>query len=234
MSRPKLALVTGGSRGIGIATVKLLCEHSIRTLFTCRNPHDGQSALMELARYAKFLDYHPLEVSDNDSVAAILNYVEKKYGYLDILINNAGANYDSWQRVTNVAIPEVEYTLSVNLMGPWRMCNAFLPLLMREGGGRIVNVSSGAGTIASQDGSTPAYSLSKCGVNMLTKSLAADLSGKSVAVNAADPGWVRTSMGGEEAPLSPRDGADTIVWLATEVGKAVTGGLYRKRKLVDW
>ncbi len=234
MSRKKLALVTGGNRGIGFATVRLLCQKSIQTIFTCRNPHDGQMAMMELASYARYLDFHPLEVTDNNSIDELLKYVQQKYGYLDILINNAGVNYDSWQRVTDIAVPEVEYTFDVNLMGPWRMCNAFLPLLAKGNDARIINVSSGAGSIANQDGSTPAYSLSKCSLNMLTKALAADLLAKSVTVNAVDPGWVQTSMGGGNAPKSPEEGADTIVWLATEAESSVTGGFYRNRKKVHW
>jgi NAD(P)-dependent dehydrogenase (short-subunit alcohol dehydrogenase family) len=234
VTRQKIAIVTGGSRGIGFATVKLLCQSGIKTILTCRNPHDGQMAMMELSGYARLLDFHPLEVSDNDSVTALSEYVQKKYGYLDILVNNAGVNYDTWQTARNVAISEVEYTIDVNLIGPWRMCNVFIPLLLKEGGGRIINVSSGAGKIENQDGSTPAYSLSKNGLNMLTKSLAADLENTGISVNAVDPGWVRTSMGGENAPSSPEEGADTIVWLAAEAPKDLTGGFFHNRKPVSW
>lgn len=234
MTQQRLALVTGGNRGIGMAIVKLLCSKGIKTIFTCRNPHDGHMAMMEMVEYARLLDFHPLEVTDNDSVAELADYVHNKYGYLDILINNAGVNYDSWQRAGHVSITEVEYTLDVNLIGPWRMCNVFIPLMIEQGRGRILNVSSGAGTIAQQDGSTPAYSISKNGVNMLTKSLAADLKNSGVTVNAVDPGWVRTAMGGENAPKSVEEGADTIVWLATEAEDSQTGGLFRDRMRIDW
>lgn len=234
MTRHKLALITGGSRGIGCAAVQLLCRRSIRTLFTCRNPHDGQAVMAELSAWSRFLDFHPLELTDNGSVTELAGYVTRKYGYLDILINNAGVNYDTWQRAGSVAIAEVEYTLDVNLMGIWRMCNAFIPLMRGQGSGKIINVSSGAGAIDSQDGSTPAYSLSKNGVNMLTKSLARDLQDTGITVNAVDPGWVRTSMGGESAPKSPEEGADTIVWLAAEAEPSMTGGFYRERRLIPW
>lgn len=234
MTYDTLALVTGGNRGIGRAVVAGLCRRGIRTVFTCRNPHDGQIALMDMAEYVRLLDFHPLEVSDNDSVAALTSYITRKYGYLDILINNAGVNYDTWQRAAKVAISEVEYTIDVNLIGPWRMCNGCIPLIRKRGGGRIVNVSSGAGTIANQDGSTPAYSLSKNGLNMLTKSLAADLQGSGIVVAAADPGWVRTDMGGNQATKSPEEGADTIIWLATDAPANVSGGLFHNRERVDW
>lgn len=234
MTQSKLALVTGGSRGIGQATVKLLCERGVQVLFTCRNPHDGQIAMMEISSYARLLDFHPLEVSDNESVQELADYVQQKHGRLDILINNAGVNYDTWQRASKVSITEVEYTIDVNLLGSWRMCNVFIPLMLEQGQGRIINISSGAGAISSQDGSTPAYSLSKNALNMLTKNLAADLKGTGISVNAVDPGWVRTEMGGENATLSPEQGATTIVWLATEVDGSITGGFYRNKEKIPW
>jgi len=234
MKFDKFALVTGGNRGIGNAIVRGLCERGVRTLFTCRNPHDGQLAMMEMAPYARLLDFHPLELSDNQSVEALLNYVRQKYGYLDILVNNAAVNYDSWQRVAKVAMAEVEYTMDVNLLGPWRMCNSFIALLKSRENARIVNVSSGAGAIENLTGATPAYSLSKNGLNMLTISLAADLKDAGIAVNAADPGWVRTAMGGENAPKSAEEGADTIVWLALDASQKLTGGFFRNRTSVSW
>jgi len=234
MRQPRLALVTGGCRGIGLATARLLCSRSIPTIFTCRNPHDGQLALSAFGPLVRLADFHPLELTDNASVTELAEYVRCKYGYLDILVNNAGVNYDIWQRASKVAISEVEYTLDVNLLGPWRMCNALIPLMLGQGGGRIINVSSGAGCIAQQDGSAPAYSLSKNGLNMLTKSLALDLQGTGIVVNAADPGWVRTDMGGTDAPKSPEEGADTIVWLATEADSSFSGRLFRNRTIIDW
>ena len=234
MANQLLALVTGGNRGIGFQIVSQLCKEGYQTLFTSRNPHDGQAARLELAPFAKLLDYHPLDVSDNSSITALAEYVRKKYQRLDILINNAGGNYDTWQRVSNVDIGLVEYTISVNFLGPWRMCNAFIPLMKAVGGGRIINVSSGVGTVARQDGSTPAYSLSKNGLNMLTKSLAADLEGTGITVNAVCPGWTRTDLGGPEAPRSAVKGAETIVWLATRIANDLTGGFYRDKQMIFW
>ncbi|WP_136799639.1 MULTISPECIES: SDR family NAD(P)-dependent oxidoreductase [Desulfosediminicola] len=234
MDNQKLALVTGGNRGIGNAVVRGLCERGVRTLFTCRNPHDGQLAMMEMATHARLLDFHPLELSENQSVETLVHYVTTKYGYLDILINNAAVNYDNWQRVSKVAMAEVEYTMDVNLLGPWRMCNNFIPLLKARENSRIINVSSGAGSIENLTGETPAYSLSKNGLNMLTISLAADLADDGIAVNAADPGWVRTELGGENAPNSAEEGADTIIWLALDAPQKLTGGFFRNRTSVSW
>ncbi len=233
MKNPLLALVTGGNRGIGHQIVSQLCQNGVLTIFTSRNPHDGLAAMDSLNPHRALLDYHPLDVSENASVQAIYNHVLEKHGRLDILINNAGANYDTWHRVSHVSITEIEYTLSVNLLGPWRMCNAFIPLL-KKSRGKIINISSGAGTISSQDGSTPGYSLSKNGLNMLTKSLAADLQSSGVTVNAVCPGWVRTDMGGKNAPRSPQQGAETVVWLATLPDSNLTGGFFRDKKHIAW
>jgi len=106
--------------------------------------------------------------------------------------------------------------------------------MLEQGSGRIINVSSGVGVIANLDGSTPAYAISKNGLNMLTKSLAMDLHDTGISVNAADPGWVRTDMGGPEAPKSPEEGADTIIWLALEADQGISGGFFRNRTAIAW
>ena len=101
MSHAKIALVTGGNRGIGFQIVSQLCHAGVTTMFTSQNPHDGQAALSKLAPFSHLLDYHPLDVSDNNSVKLIAEYILKKYKQLDILINNAGVNYDTWHRASS-------------------------------------------------------------------------------------------------------------------------------------
>lgn len=230
----KTALVTGGSRGIGLQVVKELCCQNINTIFTSRNPHDGMTVFGTLKEHKQYITYHPLEVSDNASVEDLFKFVSAKFPRLDILINNAGTNYDSWQRASSVAMAEVEYTISVNLLGPWRMCNAFIPLLRKSKDGRIINVSSGSGSFDSINGSTPAYSLSKNALNMLTRSLAADLRETSITVNSVCPGWTRTDMGGPNAPRSVLKGAESIVWLATRAQNSTTGEFFRDKKTICW
>ena len=234
MGPEKIALVSGGCRGIGQAVVHQLCRQQVRAVFTCRNPHDGHTALAAMGSMAKYAAFHPLEVTDEGSVAALTTFIQRRYGRLDVLVNNAGTGYDAGQRAGRVAMSEVSHTIDVNLLGPWRLCNSLLPLVRASGAGRIINVSSGAGCLASHDGSVPAYAVAKAGLNMLTFCLARDLAEENIAVNAVDPGWVRTEMGGPNAPKSPAEGADTIVWLATEAAQSLSGGLYRNRSRIDW
>ena len=116
-------------------------------------------------------------------------------GVLDVLVNNAGGNYDTWEDALTVDFATVEETLRTNTLGPWRMTLAFLPLLRQSHHPRVVNVSSQAGSWSSQAGGTPAYSLSKLALNGVTRQLAARLKSDRILVNSVCPGWVATDMG---------------------------------------
>jgi NAD(P)-dependent dehydrogenase (short-subunit alcohol dehydrogenase family) len=106
--------------------------------------------------------------------------------------------------------------------------------MARRGYGRIVNVSSGAGQLVSMSTYAPAYSMSKAALNALTRILASTYRTNGVLVNAVDPGWVRTDMGGPSAPRSLQEGADTIVWLATLPNNGPTGGFFHDRRPIEW
>ena len=127
-------------------------------------------------------------------------------------------------------------TLETNLIGAWRLCQSFVPMMKKNKYGRIVNVSSGAGALATIQESlyAPAYSLSKASLNVLTIMFANELRGTNVLINAVDPGWVRTDMGGSNAPRSVEEGADTAVWLATLPDRGPTGGFFLDRKRIKW
>jgi NAD(P)-dependent dehydrogenase (short-subunit alcohol dehydrogenase family) len=122
----------------------------------------------------------------------------------------------------------------VNLFGAWRLTRAMLPLLRASGHGRIVNVSSGGGQLEDMQGGRAAYRVSKTGLNALTRILAAEEGGSGILVNSMCPGWVRTEMGGEAAPRSVEEGADTAVWLATLPDDGPSGGFFRDRKPIPW
>ncbi|MDC1105208.1 SDR family oxidoreductase [Prolixibacteraceae bacterium] len=229
----KIALVTGSNRGIGFATVKELLKKNYKVILTSRKEEDGRKAIAKLQKYGEVF-YHPLDVSNPQSVENIRTYVERTFGQLDILINNAGINYDTWQSASDADLTKVEETINTNLMGAWRMAKALFPLMKQQKYGRIVNVSSGAGSMHLMGGGTPAYSVSKAAMNALTIKLAADGQRYNILVNAVCPGWVRTDMGGMTATRSPQKGAETIIWAAEIEDRSLTGKFFRDKKEIAW
>ncbi|MEM0931663.1 MAG: SDR family oxidoreductase [Bacteroidota bacterium] len=228
----KVALVTGSNRGIGFAVVKSLLEEGFSVILTSRNSREGKKALSALPEENAY--YHPLDVTSDQSATTLYEHVSQKFGRLDVLINNAGINYDTWQNAMTADLSEVEQTLDTNLIGPWRMMKTFLPLMQRNNFGRIVNVSSSAGALAALTGATPGYSVSKAALNALTISMAKQVRGSNILVNAVCPGWVRTEMGGAGAPKSPEEGAETIVWAALLPNDGKTASFFRDKKQIPW
>ena len=222
----RIALVTGANRGIGLGVAKALIEKDYAVILTSRKEKEGRLALEKLpASPRKY--YHILDVTDPESIAAVRAYVEDEFGRLDVLVNNAGINYDSWQTAWEADMNVVRETLETNLIGAWQMCKAFIPLMKQNGYGRIVNVSSGSGSFNEMGGGTPAYSASKAAMNILTVKLAGELAGHGILVNSVCPGWVRTNMGGSSAPRSVEQGAAGIVWAATLPEKGPSGRFFR-------
>jgi len=150
------------------------------------------------------------------------------------LVNNAAIHYDTWQTATQADIEGiVRESFETNVFGAWRMIEAFVPLMQRHRWGRIVNVSSGAGSLTSMGAGTPAYSTSKAALNALTKVVAAELRTSGILVNAICPGWVTTDMGGTGGrPVE--EGAAGVVWAATLPDDGPTGGFFRDRRRIEW
>ena len=176
-----------------------------------------------------------LDVADASSIKNAENEVATKYGYLDVLVNNAGINYDTWETAEDADINgTVMQTITTNLLGPWRVCQAFLPLLRKSRAARIVNVSSESGSLAEMGAGPPAYQVTKAALNALTRTLAGELRRAHILVNALCPGWVATDMGGAGAPRSVNEGAAGIVWAATLPDNGPTGGFFRDGKPLAW
>ncbi|HEU0143732.1 MAG TPA: SDR family oxidoreductase [Nitrososphaera sp.] len=239
--KQQVALVTGSNRGIGFEIAKQLAMKKIQVVLTSRNSANGEASLKRLTRDdggIKKVVSMQLDVSNQVSVDRILDEVEKTFGRLDILVNNAAILIDRDDVAASRADLEmVKTTLETNLIGAWRMCKAFIPLMKKNNYGRIVNVSSGAGEfeyMATSGGYWPAYSVSKASLNAFTVMLASELKGTNILVNAVCPGWVRTDMGGSNAPRSVEEGAATPVWLATLPDGGPTGHNFYDKKQISW
>jgi NAD(P)-dependent dehydrogenase (short-subunit alcohol dehydrogenase family) len=173
-------------------------------------------------------------VTDHESVDRAVRIVSQIVDHLDVLVNNAGILDDNDDSVLDLPAERLRRMFETNAIGPLLVTQAFFPLLRKSTGARIINVSTGAGRLTGMGTSVPAYSISKTALNGVTGKFSAALKSSGIAVNSVDPGWVRTEMGGSEAPRSVEQGADTIVWLATEAPQSMTGLFIRDRKPIPW
>ncbi len=233
-SEQRLALVTGGNRGIGFEVCRQLADLGFTVVLTARDATKAKAAASKLGKVGK-VESRVLDVADAESIEEAAAEISGRYDRLDVLINNAGINYDTWETVANADINgTVTETIRTNLLGPWRMCQAFLPLLRKSRAARIVNVSSESGSLASMGAGPPAYQVTKAALNALTRTLAAELRRDHILVNAVCPGWVATDMGGAGAPRSVNQGAASVAWAATLPNNGPTGGFFRDGKPLPW
>jgi NAD(P)-dependent dehydrogenase (short-subunit alcohol dehydrogenase family) len=231
----KIALVTGGNRGLGYETSRQLAELGLKVLLGARDFSKGKSAANQLNE-KEGLDvmFYQLDVSDQNSISNVIKEVDKEFGRLDVLVNNAAILYDTWQNAVNADLEVVNDALRTNLFGPWKLSQVFIPMMKSNRYGRIVNVSSLAASLQYTNyGGTPAYNISKAALNMLTRKLAAELVNTGILVNSVDPGWVATDMGGQGGrPV--QEGAKGIVWAATLPDDGPSGGFFCDSKPVPW
>src|SRR5436190_20567271 len=228
-----IALVTGGNRGIGFEVCRQLAERGFTVLLTARDADKARAAAARI-KATGHVEPLALDVSDRRSIERAAAEASKRHDHLDVLVNNAGINYDTWETAESADIDgTVMETIRTNLLGPWRVCQAFLPLLRKSTAARIVNVSSESGSLAHMGAGPPAYQVTKAALNALTRTLAGELRHAHILVNAVCPGWVATDMGGAGGrPVS--EGAAGIVWAATLPDKGPTGGFFRDRNPLHW
>jgi NAD(P)-dependent dehydrogenase (short-subunit alcohol dehydrogenase family) len=228
----RVALISGGNRGIGREIARQLAGQSYRVVIGSRELAKGEEAAHELGQNVTAVQ---LDVTDEDSIVAAVASVERDLERLDVLVNNAGIVGGGWStNAVDADLDEVRRTLETNLFGAWRLTEEALPLMRKNGYGRIVNISSGMGQLSDMGGHSPAYRLSKTGLNVLTRMLTAELGEENILVNSVCPGWVRTDMGTQSARVSVQEGADTPVWLATLPDDGPRGGFFRNREPIPW
>ncbi len=227
----KIALVTGANRGIGREVARQLAEREFRVVLGVRKPEAGKKAVAEVPG-TEFIE---LNVADAASIVRAAGDLTARLDHLDVLVNNAGILEDGNATILDIAATIVRHTFETNTLGALQVTQALLPLLLKApDGARVINISSGAGALEDMDNWAPAYSIAKTALNAVTCQFAAALRGRPMAVNSVCPGWVRTDMGGAGASRSVHQGADTIVWLATEAPLSLTGKFLRDRKVIPW
>jgi NAD(P)-dependent dehydrogenase (short-subunit alcohol dehydrogenase family) len=228
-----VVVVTGGNRGIGLEICRQLAARGAQVVLTARKRAAGDAAVKKLAVQKLAVAFHPLDVTDGNSIVALRDFLQDTCGHLDVLINNAGIIAKAEASALTVELATIRDTLETNALGPLHLAQTLLPLLKRGTSPRIVNMSSGMGALADNDGGYAAYRISKTALNAVTAILAAELRG-TIAVNAVCPGWVKTDMGGPHAERDVADGADTAVWLALDAPAKLTGKFVRDRKVIPW
>jgi NAD(P)-dependent dehydrogenase (short-subunit alcohol dehydrogenase family) len=229
----KTVLVTGANKGIGREVARQLARKGFHVFVAARNPDAGREAADEIGKQSGKTTFIEVDVTDNASVKAAAREFPKIADHLDVLINNAGIMMDGDDAILEVSDNIFRRTIETNVLGALRMTRAFAPLLVKSKAPRVINVSSGGGQLTGgADGWSPAYCISKTALNGVTSQLAAAL--PKFAVNSVCPGWVRTDMGGRNATRSVEEGADTIVWLATDGPQELTGKFLRDRKEIPW
>lgn len=221
---PSVALVTGANRGLGLAVARGLVRNGFRVYGGVRDPSrlPGSEGILALR----------MDLGDEASIRAAAAELQEREGRLHILVNNAGVLLPQDKDLFALEEATLLRTLDTNLLGVWRVTRTFAPLLVR--GGRIVNVSSGGGQLSSMATWAPAYCISKTALNALTVQTSLALTARGIAVNAVCPGWVRTDMGGADAPRSVEEGAASILWQVLEAPQEITGGFFRDGRPIPW
>lgn len=230
----RIALVTGGNRGLGLETCRQLLAKGLRVAMTGRDLAAVERAVNGLHAPHDHALAFQMDVTDVSSIQAAHRAIQRQLGPIDVVVNNAAILLFESAEVLETPLEGFRETFATNCFGAIEVCREFVPSMVDRHYGRVVNISSGAGQLSRTSTYAPAYSISKTALNAFTRILATTYRESGVLVNVADPGWVRTDMGGRSAPRSVQEGADTAVWLATLPDDGPTGGFFRDRRPIEW
>ena len=239
--KEKVAVVTGGNRGIGFEICRQLAAAGMLVILTSRDEKKGKAACDKLQHDELSVRYHQLDVDHAASIEDLADFVAAEFGRCDVLVNNAGVFPDARNAeeeknvsVFNAKVETLEKAMRTNVYGPLMLSQALIPLMKKNKYGRIVNMSSGMGQLTYMNGGYPGYRISKTSINALTRILTDELQQVNVLVNSMCPGWVKTEMGGAGATREVEQGAETAVWLAQLPDDGPRGKFFRDRKEIPW
>lgn len=234
MAEQKIALVTGGNRGIGLEVCRQLAGLGIKVILGSRDAARGVAAAKELVAEGLPVETRQLDVASAKSISECMNWVRLDVGRLDILVNNAGIMIEEGDADPMEEIEIIREMMQTNVYGPFLLSRLAIPIMKSRRHGRIVNLSSGMGSLTEMGAGYIAYRLSKAGINVVTRVVAAETEGMGILVNSVDPGWVQTAMGGRGATRTVKKGAETVIWLVTAADNGPTGAFFRDRKAIEW
>jgi len=234
--KPRIAVVTGANKGMGKAISEKLASQNYHVIMVGRNDNDLKKAGNELAEKKYSVETFLADISQKEDCEKLIQFIDKTHGRLDVLINNAGIYIDESKECSDLAFKDsvMKQTMETNAMAPYRLMKGLIPLMRKNGHGRVVNVSSGLGSFEGAASYCLSYSVSKATLNMLTKLFASEVDGTKIKVNAICPGWVQTDMGGKSAPRTIEQGISGMLWAATLDESGPNGGFFRDGNPIDW
>lgn len=229
MNDGRVAIVTGASRGLGKEICRQLKAVGCEVLLTARNQASGQQAAEELG-----IKFFPLDVLDPSATEDLYRWIDASYGRLDILVNNAGILLDAKQRLLTSTSDILRESLATNALAPVELFRKLMPLMLKSKHPRVVNVTTRLSQSKSWGLGAPSYRISKLALNATTAILAMELEGTPIKINAASPGWVRTHMGGDDAPNEVEQGAKVVIDLALLPDDGPSGRFFEGERCLEW
>jgi len=224
----KVAVVSGGNRGVGLAVVRQLAQEGYSVLMGARDIEDGHMQACKMIADGLDVRAVDLDITSGSSVSLLFDGLDR----VDVLVNCAGVYLEGSATFAEIDEDTLAKSIDTNAVGAWRMCKAAAPLMERQKYGRIVNVSTGWASLTEMEANAAAYRISKAALNAVTRVVSADLATKGdIRVNSVCPGWVRTRMGGPEGQLSPEEAASDVIWAAFT---DATGQFFRQRQTMPW
>ena len=242
MSEKKIALITGANKGLGFETARQLGAQNTKVLIGARDEQRGREAAEKLQKDGFDAEFILIDVTDEKTLEAAAKYVEETYGKLDILVNNAGIAVEYGMNPGEISLEKIRQTFDTNFFGVIAVTQNFLPLIKKSESGRIVNVSSGLGSLTQN--SDPnwefsaikplAYNSSKAALNIFTIIEANELKDTKIKINSADPGYTATDLNAHNGTQTVEEGASIITKLATLPDDGATGGYFNSEGVVPW